>query len=55
MEKDLLDKYSLTKEDFEVEKMPKLGSHGLRRSMRFKVWNSNVENSAPSSTKFSIK
>ena len=43
MEKDLLDKYSLTKEDFEVEKMPKLGSHGLRRSMRFKVWNSNVK------------
>ena len=43
MEKDLLDKYSLTKEDFEVEKMPKLGSHGLRRSMRFKIWNSNVK------------
>lgn len=43
MEKDVLDKYGLTKEDFEVEKMPKLGSHGLRRSMRFRVWDSNVE------------
>ena len=43
MEKEVLDKYGLTKEDFEVEKMPRLGSHGLRRSMRFKVWNSNVQ------------
>ncbi|WP_295722835.1 tRNA pseudouridine(13) synthase TruD [uncultured Methanobrevibacter sp.] len=43
MEKDVLDKYGLTKEDFEVDKMPRLGSYGLRRSMRFRVWDSNVE------------
>lgn len=43
MEKEVLDKYGLTKEDFEVEKMPRLGSHGLRRSMRFNVWDSNVQ------------
>ena len=43
MEKEVLDKYGLTKEDFEVEKMPRLGSHGLRRSLRFKVWDSNVQ------------
>lgn len=43
MEREVLDKYGLTKEDFEVEKMPRLGSHGLRRSMRFRVWDSNVE------------
>ena len=38
MEKKVLNKYNLRKEDFKVPKMPRLGSHGLRRSMRFKVW-----------------
>lgn len=37
MEKSILDNYGLSKEDFEVPKMPRLGSHGLRRSMRFQV------------------
>ena len=29
MEKSILDDYGLSKEDFEVPKMPRLGSHGL--------------------------
>lgn len=38
MEKSVLENsYNLTKEDFEVPKMPRLGSHGLRRSMRIQV------------------
>ena len=43
MEKETLNKYNLTKEDFECYKMPKLGSHGLRRSMRFQVWDTHAE------------
>ncbi|MGN1362543.1 MAG: tRNA pseudouridine(13) synthase TruD [Methanobrevibacter sp.] len=43
MEKEVLNNYNLTKEDFECPKMPKLGSHGLRRSMRFQVWDTNVD------------
>jgi tRNA pseudouridine13 synthase len=42
MEKDILKEECLTKEDFECPKTPKLGSHGLRRSMRFKVWDTNA-------------
>lgn len=42
MEKEILKKEDLTKEDFECPKTPKLGSHGLRRSMRFKVWDTEV-------------
>ncbi|MDD4595031.1 MAG: tRNA pseudouridine(13) synthase TruD, partial [Methanobacteriaceae archaeon] len=38
MEKSILNSYNLTKEDFECPKIPKLGSHGLRRSMRFQIW-----------------
>ena len=38
MEEAILDSYGLTKADFEVPKMPRLGSHGLRRAMRFQVW-----------------
>ncbi|MCC7553273.1 MAG: tRNA pseudouridine(13) synthase TruD [Methanobacteriaceae archaeon] len=38
MEESILNSYNLKREDFEVPKMPRLGSHGLRRSMRFKVW-----------------
>ena len=40
MEKEVLKSYNLKREDFEVPKMPRLGSHGLRRSMRFQVWDS---------------
>ena len=42
MEENVLNKYNLTKEDFEVPKMPRLGSHGLRRSMRFQVWDTSA-------------
>ena len=43
MEKEVLKTYNLNKEDFECPKMPKLGSHGLRRSMRFQIWDTNVD------------
>ena len=42
MEEEVLSKYDLTKQDFEVPKMPRLGSHGLRRSMRFQVWDASA-------------
>lgn len=42
MEEEVLNKYDLTKQDFEVPKMPRLGSHGLRRSMRFQVWDASA-------------
>ena len=43
MEREILAELGLKKEDFECPKTPKLGSHGLRRSMRFKVWDSNAQ------------
>ena len=42
MEENVLKKYDLEKSDFEVPKMPRLGSHGLRRSMRFQVWDASA-------------
>ena len=42
MEQNILKKYGITKQDFEVPKMPRLGSHGLRRQMRFQVWDSKA-------------
>ncbi len=42
MEKKVLHDEGLKKEDFECPKTPKLGSHGLRRSMRFKVWDASA-------------
>jgi len=42
MEREVLKREGLKKEDFECPKTPKLGSHGLRRSMRFKVWDTNA-------------
>ena len=42
MEENILKKYNLEKADFEVQKMPRLGSHGLRRSMRFQVWDASA-------------
>lgn len=38
MERRILQEENLKPEDFIVPKMPKLGSHGLRRAIRFKVW-----------------
>ena len=43
MEENVLKKYNLEKSDFEVPKMPRLGSHGLRRSMRFQVWDAGAQ------------
>ena len=42
MEEEILNSYGLTKADFEVPKMPRLGSHGLRRAMRFQVWDASA-------------
>ena len=42
LEENVLIKYNLEKSDFEVPKMPRLGSHGLRRSMRFQVWDASA-------------
>ena len=42
MEENILKHYNITKADFEVPKMPRLGSHGLRRSMRFQVWDASA-------------
>lgn len=42
MEQGVLKKYGLKKSDFEVSKMPRLGSHGLRRSMRFQIWDTSA-------------
>ena len=43
MEENVLKNYDLDKSDFEVPKMPRLGSHGLRRSMRFQVWDASAK------------
>lgn len=42
MEKGILKEENLKREDFECPKTPKLGSHGLRRSMRFKIWDTSA-------------
>ena len=42
MEENVLKNYNITKSNFEVPKMPRLGSFGLRRSMRFQVWDSSA-------------
>lgn len=43
IEHQVLEEENLKLEDFTVPKMPKLGSHGLRRAMRFKVWDTTAE------------
>ncbi len=43
MEQNILDGENLKLEDFMVPKMPKLGSHGIRRSIRFKIWDVSAE------------
>ena len=43
MEKSVLESYNLEKNDFEVPKMPRLGSHGLRRAVRFQVWDASAK------------
>lgn len=43
MEQKILDDEGVTLEEFKVPKMPKLGSHGLRRAMRFKIWDASAK------------
>jgi len=43
IERRVLAEEDLKLEDFAVPKMPKLGSHGLRRAVRFKVWDTSTE------------
>ncbi|NYB52936.1 MAG: tRNA pseudouridine(13) synthase TruD [Methanobacteriaceae archaeon] len=43
IEKNILDEENLKLEDFKVPKMPKLGSHGIRRAIRFKIWDASAE------------
>ena len=43
MEQKILDEEKLKLEDFTVPQMPKLGSHGIRRAMRFKIWDVSAE------------
>ncbi len=43
MERRILEEENLGLEDFTVPKMPKLGSHGLRRAIRFKIWDTTAE------------
>lgn len=38
MEENILKEEDVILEDFKCPKMPKLGSHGLRRAIRFKIW-----------------
>jgi tRNA pseudouridine13 synthase len=43
MEQKILEEEDLKLKDFMVSKMPKLGSHGIRRSIRFKIWDVSAE------------
>ncbi|MDO5851704.1 MAG: tRNA pseudouridine(13) synthase TruD [Methanobacteriaceae archaeon] len=43
IEAKVLKEENIKKEDFECPKTPKLGSHGIRRSVRFKVTDTNVK------------
>jgi tRNA pseudouridine13 synthase len=42
MEENVLKEENLTKKSFECPKTPKLGSFGIRRATRFKVWDTNA-------------
>ncbi len=55
IEQKVLDDEGIKLEDFECPKTPKLGSHGLRRAIRFKIWDiSAVETPEGVLTEFSI-
>jgi tRNA pseudouridine13 synthase len=45
MEQKILNEENLKLEDFKLLKMPKLGSHGIRRPIRFKIWDVSAETS----------
>ena len=42
IERRVMDEENITKEAFQCPKTPKLGSHGVRRSVRFKIEDTNV-------------
>ena len=42
MEENVLQDERITRDDFECPKTPRLGSHGLRRAMRFKIWDTSA-------------
>ena len=55
LEQEVLDEEGIKLEDFECPKTPKLGSHGLRRALRFKIWDvSAVKTNEGVLTEFSI-
>ncbi len=55
LEQEVLDEEGIKLEDFECPKTPKLGSHGLRRALRFKIWDvSAVETNEGVLAEFSI-
>jgi tRNA pseudouridine13 synthase len=43
LEQRILDEEELRLEDFQVFSLPKLGSHGIRRAIRFKIWDLSAE------------
>ena len=43
IERKVIQEENIIKEDFTCPKTPKLGSHGIRRSIRFKIEDTNVE------------
>jgi len=43
IERKVIEEENITKESFECPKTPKLGSHGVRRSVRFKIEDTHVE------------
>jgi tRNA pseudouridine13 synthase len=55
LEQKVLDEEGITLEDFECPKTPRLGSHGLRRALRFKIWDvSAIKTPEGILTEFSI-
>ncbi|MTK63967.1 MAG: tRNA pseudouridine(13) synthase TruD [Methanobacterium sp.] len=42
-EQKVIDEENIKLEEFECPKTPRLGSHGLRRAMRFKIWDVSAE------------
>ena len=43
LEQKVMDEENIKLEEFECPKTPRLGSHGLRRAMRFKIWDVSAE------------
>lgn len=43
LEQQVIDEEEIKLEEFECPKTPRLGSHGLRRALRFKIWDVSAE------------